>query len=166
MLFKVLKTIFELSFYYFGEIMKRIILLFIPLFIYSNIYSQKSSNIELKTQVDSVSYAVGYSMGQNIVVQGLEINRDVFTQAFYAALDKSKSSLTDDQMTQIIVSFQQKKMKERDEKLKTIGLKNKKEGEAFLEKNKKMPGVFTTKSGLQYKILEYRTPDLLMEAQL
>jgi FKBP-type peptidyl-prolyl cis-trans isomerase FklB len=46
-------------------------------------------------------------------------------------------------------------MREREEVLKVIGAKNKKEGEAFLEKNKKMPGVVTTTSGLQYKILEY-----------
>lgn len=135
--------------------MRQIILYFAALFIYSNIYSQNQNNIQLKNDIDSVSYSIGYSIGQNITAQGLEINREVFTQAVLSALDKAQPALTDDQMTQIIVSFQQKKMKEKDEKLKTIGTKNKKEGEAFLEKNKTMPGVVTTASGLQYKILEY-----------
>jgi len=46
-------------------------------------------------------------------------------------------------------------MKVRQEKnLKKIKETNKKLGDAFLEKNKKKPGVITTKSGLQYEILK------------
>lgn len=135
--------------------MKQIILSLILIFIYSNAFSQNNTDPGLKTEIDSVSYAVGYSMGQNMVVQGLEINLEVFVNALESALNRTESVLTDDEMTQIIVSFQQKQMKERDKKLKVIGDKNKKEGDSFLAKNKKMPGVVTTPSGLQYKILDY-----------
>ena len=135
--------------------MKYITLFILTVLISSNIYSQDENGVQLKSQIDSVSYAIGYSIGQNITAQGLEISREVFSKAVLSALDQTKPVLTDDQMTQIIVSFQQKKMQERDNMLKTIGAKNKKDGDAFLAKNKSLPGVVTTKSGLQYKILEY-----------
>lgn len=135
--------------------MKRVILFVLSIFVYSNIYSQNPNNIQLNTEIDSLSYSIGYSIGQNITAQGLELNQDVLSKAVSAALNKTQPALTDDQMTQIIVAFQQKKMKERDEQLKTVGSKNKKEGEAFLAKNKSLPGVVTTASGLQYKVIEY-----------
>ncbi|MBU2491466.1 MAG: FKBP-type peptidyl-prolyl cis-trans isomerase [Bacteroidetes bacterium] len=139
--------------------MKHIVLFILTFAVYSNIYSQDENNIQLKSEIDSLSYSIGYSIGQNIMAQGLEINRDTFAKAVLNALNKTAPVLSDDQMTQIIVSFQQKKMKERDNNLKTVGTKNKKEGEAFLEKNKKMPGVVTTASGLQYKVIEYGKGD-------
>lgn len=139
--------------------MKHIVLFILTFAVYSNIYSQDENNIQLKSDIDSLSYSIGYSIGQNIMAQGLEINRDTFAKAVLNALNKTAPVLSDDQMTQIIVSFQQKKMKERDNNLKTVGTKNKKEGEAFLEKNKKMPGVVTTASGLQYKVIEYGKGD-------
>ena len=49
-----------------------------------------------------------------------------------------------------MMSFQQ----EMTGKMKNIAEKNKKEGDAFLEANKKKDGVITLPSGLQYKIIK------------
>lgn len=135
--------------------MKHVFLFVLSIFVFSNVYSQNQNDIQLKTDIDSLSYSIGYSIGQNITAQGLELNKDILSKAVMTALNKTQPVLTDDQMTQIIVAFQQQKMKERDEQLKTVGSKNRKEGEAFLEKNKSLPGVVTTASGLQYKVIEY-----------
>ena len=43
------------------------------------------------------------------------------------------------------------------EQAKAVSGKNKKEGEAFLAANAKKPGVKTTKSGLQYKVIKEGT---------
>jgi FKBP-type peptidyl-prolyl cis-trans isomerase FklB len=46
---------------------------------------------------------------------------------------------------------------QQQEKNKEAGDKNKKEGDAFLAENKKKPGVITTPSGLQYKVISMGT---------
>jgi FKBP-type peptidyl-prolyl cis-trans isomerase FklB len=62
--------------------------------------------------------------------------------------------MSDKDMDETMKSFQQEMSTKMQAKQKIEGDKNKKEGEAFLEANKKKDGVITLPSGLQYKILK------------
>lgn len=117
----------------------------------------------LKSQGDSVSYAIGQNIFQNLKDPFMAINFDILVQSLNDA-KSGKSSLKPEQMMQVMNSFNQKMqekqmaaMKAEQEKKKIemapIVEKNKKEGEAFLAENKKKEGVVTTASGLQYKII-------------
>ena len=124
--------------------------LLLVFFLTTIVSAQKSL---LKTDVDSLSYSIGYSMGQNFRVQGLDLNLEVLAKSIKDALEGKRPVMSDDIMTNTIVTYQEKKRKERDEVLKRIGVKNLSEGESFLKKNKTIPGVKVTESGLQYRIL-------------
>jgi FKBP-type peptidyl-prolyl cis-trans isomerase FklB len=65
--------------------------------------------------------------------------------------------MSDKDMEATMNAFQQEMMSKMQAKQKVEGEKNKKEGEAFLEANKKKEGVVTLPSGLQYKILKAGT---------
>lgn len=103
----------------------------------------------LKTDVDSVSYAIGVNTGlsykQNLEnFPGGTANVNDMIAGFANAL-KGDTTMTQEAAIAIIQNyFQQAEKKEAD--------KAKAEGTAFLEENKKKEGVVTTESGLQYKV--------------
>ena len=64
-----------------------------------------------------------------------------------------KTLLTQAQMADILKNFQQELINKKQAEFKDISLKNKEQGDSFLADNKTKPGVITTKSGIQYKVI-------------
>jgi len=107
----------------------------------------------LKDEKDKISYGYGMEIGKNLKRQGIEINPDLLAQGLKAQLNGDKTLMTEDEVRQTMMAFQQKMQASRMEKSKKEGDENKAKGEAFLAENKKKEGVQTTASGLQYKII-------------
>ena len=110
-----------------------------------------STSATLKTDVDSVAYAIGVNTGagfkENLqTFPGEELNVDVMIAGFVEGLKCKDVQIKLEDATQLIQAyFMAAQAKE--------GEKAKKEGEDFLAKNKAESGVITTESGLQYKVL-------------
>ena len=102
----------------------------------------------LKTTADSLSTAIGVSFANSISSQGIkDLNADLLTQTVKAALKGEKTAFTSDEANMFIQGYFTKMMEEK-------GAVVRKEGEKFLEENKKKEGVVTTESGLQYQIIK------------
>jgi len=112
-----------------------------------------TDEIALKTQKDKVSYSMGLSLGNSLMRQPFEVDMDVFLKGFNDAVHKRKPLMTDQEMRETEIAFQKEMMEKQAQTMKTLGEKNKKEGEAFLAENKRKEGVKTLASGLQYKVL-------------
>jgi FKBP-type peptidyl-prolyl cis-trans isomerase FklB len=108
---------------------------------------------ELKTQKDKVSYAIGLDMGNNLKKNELDVDPDVLASAIKDVLSNSKHLMTDQEAKETLMALQKDLQAKQLERNKTLGEKNKKEGDAFLAKNKKLEGVKTLPSGLQYKVI-------------
>jgi FKBP-type peptidyl-prolyl cis-trans isomerase FklB len=108
---------------------------------------------KLTTQKDSVSYCIGMDIGKNLKSQSVEVTPEILARGIQDVLDSSKKVLTEEQAQKVMIEFQKQLMAKQNEKMKVVGEKNKKDGEAFLIENKKKEGVVTLPSGLQYKIL-------------
>jgi FKBP-type peptidyl-prolyl cis-trans isomerase FklB len=109
----------------------------------------------LKTTLDSTSYAIGVNIASNMQQQQLNnINASLACKALDAVNKKRATAIPADLSNQIV----QKHMQTLYEKLQAAsnGKINaeKAKGAAFLEENKKRPGVITTASGLQYEVLK------------
>jgi FKBP-type peptidyl-prolyl cis-trans isomerase FklB len=102
-----------------------------------------------KTKKEKVSYGIGVNIGKNMKMQGLDIDQGYLTQGIKDGLNNSKTAMSDKDMDETMKSFQQEMSTKMQAKQKIEGDKNKKEGEAFLEANKKKDGVITLPSGLQ-----------------
>ncbi len=117
----------------------------------------QSQKIEFKTQLDSVAYAVGWSIGENITKDSLALNTAIIKQAMDDVMKNQKGILSAEQREAVMKSFsqvmQEKAMKKQEELL----TKNLELGKKFLEANKSKEGVKTTASGLQYKIVKEGT---------
>ena len=109
---------------------------------------------DLKTQKDSVSYAIGIDVGKSLKKSSIEVEPAILLQGIKDAIDRdSLYLLTDEEMRKTMMDLQSAMMRKKQEQMKVEGEQNKKEGEEFLEKNKKEKGVITLPDGLQYKVL-------------
>ncbi|MFA6455420.1 MAG: FKBP-type peptidyl-prolyl cis-trans isomerase [Bacteroidota bacterium] len=109
---------------------------------------------ELKTDKDSVSYSIGLDVGMTFQRQGIEVNPEAFLQGFKDVSDTSaKRLMTEEQVRTCMITYQQKMMAKAQEKMMQQAGPAAAEGKKFLEENQTKPGVVTTASGLQYKII-------------
>lgn len=110
---------------------------------------------DLKNEKEKVSYILGYSAGRSFVEQDIQVDRNIYVNAFKQGIDKSwKSALTDKEIREIMTAFRASLMEKRKKELDETSRKNRKEAEDFFAKNKEKPGVVTLPSGLQYKIIQ------------
>ncbi|GAB4155375.1 MAG: FKBP-type peptidyl-prolyl cis-trans isomerase [Planctomycetaceae bacterium] len=144
---------------------------------------KKAAPLPYKTLKENVSYAVGLNFARRLVAnmkrqgieidakklgeaikigketiadmkrQGLEIDESKLAGGFKTGLGNGKPLMTDLQIGEVFREVQKQLIANAEKRRKELAEKNKKEGEAFLAKNKKKEGVITTKSGLQYQII-------------
>lgn len=108
--------------------------------------------IELKDQKSKVSYGIGMSLGTDFKAQGIEVDPEVMAQAIRDVTTGGKTLMTEEEVRQVITDFQKELVAKQEAKAKEAGVKNLKDGEAFLAQNSKKEGVITLPSGLQYKV--------------
>ena len=105
--------------------------------------------VELTSETDSASYAMGVYMGTQCatMLSAQNYNVDLFLKAFEAAIAEAPLLMTPDETVAFLNAYE-KKVKER-ENADRIKL-----GETFLAENAKREGVHTTASGLQYQVVK------------
>lgn len=104
-----------------------------------------------KGDMDKFSYSIGLGIGQNLLSMGARnINAIDFAQAVDDVLKGRKTAITHKEARDIVNKF----FSELEQK---INAENIAKGKAFLEANKKKPGVVTTSSGLQYEVIKAGT---------
>ena len=99
--------------------------------------------------MEKISYAIGISMAQNLKQQSVLSDIDVaaFVKAFTSVWSGSPLEMTHEEANKLLQDFFSKQQnKALDKNLET--------GRAFLEENKKKPGIITRASGLQYEVLQ------------
>lgn len=99
---------------------------------------------------DSASYALGYSIGQNLTDRYGDMDPNMIAQAIKDAYAK-KNSVIDVNAGQVAVQNYQQMVEKKKAEL------NKAAGKKFLDENKKKPGVIITASGLQYQVITMGT---------
>jgi len=118
----------------------------------SVVYAEE--NTVLKTQRDKVSYGIGMEIGNSLKSQSIDIDSDILARGVKDMLSGKKPLMTDQEFRETMTNFKNEMMAKQMERMKEIAEKNKKEGEAFLDENKKKEGVVTLPSGLQYKVIK------------
>jgi FKBP-type peptidyl-prolyl cis-trans isomerase FklB len=111
-------------------------------------------NVDLKTRKDSVSYAIGFNIGQSFKTQKIDADPAVMAAAMNDVLNGKETKLTEEQSQQVWMAYQQEMMAVAEKDRQAAGVKNKEAGEKFLAENTTKEGVITTESGLQYKVIK------------
>lgn len=109
---------------------------------------------DMKSQIDSISYLIGYNIGENIKAQGIDdLKPEILASAIADVMKDNPSPLDMTAGQMVIERYMMEKQNQEMKKRESKGVENLAKGEKFLEENKTKPGVITTESGLQYEIL-------------
>lgn len=108
-------------------------------------------------QKDQLGYSYGYVMGRTNADTLKDLNIESFVQGLKEGSAGSTATLSDEQMAKALSQY--KKQVEAKQMVEFQGLaqRNQQQGQAFLAQNAKKSGVVTTKSGLQYQVLQAGT---------
>jgi FKBP-type peptidyl-prolyl cis-trans isomerase FklB len=127
---------------------KLVIVLLPAILIFAYSCNQNTvGNVKLKTDLDSVSYLLGQTVGYSLSNSPMtEINSKAFLNGFMDGFDPEELFMDDQEAVAVITDYMRG--------LEDIEfMHNYDEGVAWLEENKNRDGVITTESGLQYEIL-------------
>ena len=97
--------------------------------------------------LDTVQKRGGYGLGIQIGLAFGNVDLESLRKGIEDSLAGNKQLLTDEEITAAITELQKTRAAEKGKAAREMGI-------AFLEKNTLKEGVFTTKSGLQYKIIK------------
>jgi FKBP-type peptidyl-prolyl cis-trans isomerase FklB len=110
----------------------------------------KLTNVNIQSELDSVSYCIGLSIGTNLQSSPMkEINYLAVAKGMEDAFG-GKMTIDQYEANRIISTYMQRLESQN-------SLTNKADGEKFLEENKAKSGVITLESGLQYRIIREGT---------
>lgn len=109
---------------------------------------EKKAKVE--TDIQKASYGIGTQIGNNMKQQNIDIDTPALAAGLSDALAGKELKLKPEEIQQALMKLQEMAVKKQNE----VAEKNKKEGDAFLQKNKNEAGIKTTASGLQYQVLK------------
>ena len=135
--------------------------------IMSSCNNKAVSNKPLKTEIDSISYALGINIGTSIKASFDEVDNELLIQGYMNVLDSSNILIENDKVEAILRTYMQKKQIETQAKQKEEAEKKAEEqfadvkaaGEKFLQENMTKEGVEITESGLQYIVMNEGSGD-------
>ena len=108
-------------------------------------------DLQQKHYMDKFSYAIGLGIGQNLLSMGAKgIAVDDFAQAIKDVLEGNQTAISHNEAREIVNKY----FEELESKMGAVAIE---QGQAFLEENKKGPGVVVLPSGLQYEIIKEGT---------
>lgn len=107
----------------------------------------QDKKVELKTEKDSVSYALGILFGSNIKKDFKDVDTHIIGKAIADVYENKPLKITTESANMYLSGVFQKNQEK-------AGAENEKAANDFLEQNKTKPGVITLPSGLQYKVIE------------
>jgi FKBP-type peptidyl-prolyl cis-trans isomerase len=128
---------------------KTVILAFVALIFASCDTQKQMEKAEMETKEDSLSYAFGISIGDNLKKDSIELDPVMLGKALID-IKADKAAMTPEEANKTIQSFFEKKEQAKHQV-------NIDAGEKFLKENLKKEGIKTTESGLQYKVIKEGT---------
>lgn len=109
------------------------------------------------TDDQKVSYYLGMNVAESFKNQGLNVDPEIFAQAFKDQQTGAKKLLDPAGMNSFMMEFSKKMNDKKIAEQKVKAEENQKKAVEILEKNKKNPAIKTTASGLQYEVIKKGT---------
>jgi len=110
-------------------------------------------NQPLETLQQKASYSYGVDVASRLKQQGIELDVNALNRGIADAYNGAELALDEEARIQAKTDFQNDLRQTLIRKQAEVAEKNLAAGKAFLDENAKKPGVITTESGLQYKVI-------------
>jgi FKBP-type peptidyl-prolyl cis-trans isomerase len=113
----------------------------------------KSAKVTLKTQQDSISYLLGWDVGEQLKGFGADIQMDIFAAAVQEALAQQPSRISPPAADSLRAAFAAKAQQHMEQQQQMQAQQGAEQSKQFLERNRKRKEVKVTESGLQYEVI-------------
>ncbi len=142
--------------------MKKVLILVVTIASLASCNNERqNSNIDLSTNIDSVSYAIGSSQARGLLSQVPNLNIDAFIKGYLDVADSTEVKISEGDCQAILQVYGQKlqaeQLAKQQAQIEAQYADVKQSGIKFLEANKSKPGIKVTPSGLQYQIIKEGT---------
>lgn len=131
------------------------VLLVIPL---ASGYADEAKPVSLDDRSARISYSLGYQIGGDFKSMGIEMDAEAVIKGIEDAMTGTEPLMPQKAMNGILLELKRKAVDSERKKLsqnrREDELRYIAEGKKFMEENARKPGVKTTASGLQYRIIE------------
>lgn len=107
-----------------------------------------------ETDEQRFAYSLGVTLGESMQADIEDLDLDTFTDGMRDVFDGKELALSEEEMMEALVAFQERSMAEREQEAAEIAQLNLEEGQAYLAENAEREEVEVTESGLQYEVLE------------
>jgi FKBP-type peptidyl-prolyl cis-trans isomerase FklB len=126
---------------------------------FAAVSAEQEATLKLNDSAKRLSYSLGYQIGGDFKEQGVDMDADAVVKGIEDAMAGAEPLMPRKAMYETLSSLKRKVVNDDRKKLKSMNrreqeLKRIAEGRKFLEENAGKPGVKTTASGLQYKIVK------------
>ncbi|RXT01094.1 FKBP-type peptidyl-prolyl cis-trans isomerase [Acinetobacter junii] len=105
-------------------------------------------------QKDQLGYSYGYLMGKGNTETLKDLNIETFVLGLEDAIKGKPATLSDEQMATVLNQYKKRLEAKQLVEFQEQAEKNAQEGKNFLAENAKKQDIITTKSGLQYQVLQ------------
>ncbi|MBZ5487593.1 FKBP-type peptidyl-prolyl cis-trans isomerase [Halomonas aquamarina] len=106
------------------------------------------------TDEQRLAYSLGVTLGGSMKADLEDLDLDAFNDGMRDVFEDNELSLSEEEMLEAIMAFQERSMQAREEQAAEIAEMNQQEGDDFLAENAEREGIEVTESGLQYEVLE------------
>lgn len=134
--------------------MKHLLILSTALFAHICVAAEP---LDLDTDTAKTNYSVGYQIGGDFKLEGLEMQPEVVIRGIQDALSDATPLMTPEEMRTTMGELGKRKAEKSTREKYMAKIQYEKDAAEFLAANAKKEGVVTTASGLQYKVIEAGT---------
>jgi FKBP-type peptidyl-prolyl cis-trans isomerase FklB len=110
--------------------------------------------LKLDNETARINYSLGYQIGGDFKRQGVEIDSAAIVEGLKDALSGDEPMMSQEEMNNTLMKLKRKVVAEQRRTQRENELQYLAAGKEFMQENAAKPGVKTTKSGLQYRIIE------------
>ena len=107
----------------------------------------------LETEEQKANYSVGFQIGSDFKRQGIPVEADALSSGIRDAVEGAEAKLSEEERQEVLLALKKKILAAEQSTRAAEAEKNLAAAKAFLEVNGAKPGVKTTASGLQYKVI-------------
>ena len=105
------------------------------------------------SDAQKMSYILGIQIGEFCNQSDLEVDVELFSKGLNDFVNGSELAISQEEISSVMTAYQQKALEKVQAEQNAASAENIRQGQAFLETNKKKAGVKVTDSGLQYKVI-------------
>ncbi len=107
-----------------------------------------------ETDEQRLAYSLGVTLGESMQADIEDLDLDAFTDGMRDVFESNELALSEEEMMEALVVFQERSMEAREQEAAEIAQLNLLEGQEFLAENAERDDVEVTESGLQYEVIE------------